>query len=278
MAIWDSISKAVGNTANAIGNKTKEVVETTRVNADISALQDKKSKLLVQLGEMYYAKAETSGMDSLCECIAKLDVEIAKLEKKIDTIRNVHRCAVCGEAVELGARFCPHCGAKMETEAPAEPAEAEFTPDSDGPVTDPELEDLLNKLGTGLGNDEDAEEDEEEDGEKEDGGFFSNVIPDNVAEDLRKGLDDLRKGVEDIGEDIRKNVGSFVDSLKPKSAEEQKEELLSAMREREGTQTQSFTDINAFRKAAEEAAAEAQETAAEVKEIIEGTFEEKTEE
>ena len=126
MAFFDELNKRV----SGIAQSAQKTAEVAKIQHQISQKQAEFDSLYHQIGQLYYACHQRGvqpdeSIVSLCDRVTALAQEIDKLRGKIDEIRDVCRCAVCGNVVERGAAFCSKCGAKLEVKEPEKSAEPE---------------------------------------------------------------------------------------------------------------------------------------------------------
>ncbi|MGE5613946.1 MAG: zinc-ribbon domain-containing protein [Bacillota bacterium] len=131
MAFFEDLGKKVGKAAQAAAKKSSELVEITKLNANIGSETDKIQRLYNQIGKLVYEKyAETGEADenvmTACVEIAEHEKNIKELKKKIAEIKGLKQCVNCGAEMENSQVFCSKCGARNELPAPAvsEPAPA----------------------------------------------------------------------------------------------------------------------------------------------------------
>lgn len=126
MALWNDFGKKAGETMRGFGARAREIAETTKINGQIAIKRTDIERLYGEIGKAYFTinagrSQDAGALDELCAKVKELDTEIADMQRKIDTIRQVRRCPVCGEVSPNTARFCGACGAKFEVETPTEP-------------------------------------------------------------------------------------------------------------------------------------------------------------
>ena len=153
-SIFDKVKRELNKGVTTVNVKSKELLAINRLNALISAYQDKRATLIVELGKATFDMFANSAFDESrlvpkCQEIQDLDNKIAGVEAEIADIRkqsqqvlaeaagdndkdpNALTCE-CGNAVSEDMKFCNKCGKKLEfplpepeteTESEAEPAE-----------------------------------------------------------------------------------------------------------------------------------------------------------
>jgi Zn finger protein HypA/HybF involved in hydrogenase expression len=136
MAFLGNIGKKVGEAAQAAARKSSEIVEITKLNANISSEEDKIQKLYIQIGKAVYGEFVSPGeikedFKALCSQIAEHEQNIKALREKISEVKGIRQCINCGAELERSQIYCPKCGTKNEpaqfAEEPSQPA-AVFCP------------------------------------------------------------------------------------------------------------------------------------------------------
>lgn len=136
MADWkSSISRFAQNAAT----KGKEVAEVTRINMEISNIEQSIKKNHQDLGayisehpELVNPEDET--VAGLLQTIAESKEQMAKLNQNLLDVRNVNICASCGAEVARTSKFCGKCGAPMDRSILETPQAANVCPDCGEPL------------------------------------------------------------------------------------------------------------------------------------------------
>jgi len=139
-SIFDKVKREVNKGVTTVNAKSKELLAVNRLNALISAYQDKRANLIVELGRETFDMFNNSAFDESrvapkCREIQDLDKKIAEVEEEIVDIRkqtqqvlaeaaqgnnqdpNALTCQ-CGNVVRDDMKFCNKCGKKLEFPAP----------------------------------------------------------------------------------------------------------------------------------------------------------------
>ena len=136
----------LGGIAKNIGDKTSEVVETTKLNSKINSEKTAIAECLRQIGEIYYQKylAGDPGDPAAAEFLASIDNHnrvIADAQAEISRIKadgsgqasgaaapagEGMACTSCGKLNPAGTKFCAECGGKVE--APVQTTEENACP------------------------------------------------------------------------------------------------------------------------------------------------------
>lgn len=129
MAFLENLGKRVGEAAQAAAKKSGELVETTKLNVNISSEEDKIQKLYTQIGKALYEKYTAAGVTDddvkeSCEAVKVHEQNIKALRDKILELKGTKLCINCGTEMERTQIFCSKCGTKNDMPAPETAAEA----------------------------------------------------------------------------------------------------------------------------------------------------------
>lgn len=91
--IFDKVVKGIGTGVDAVGSKTKELWDLTRIRSKISDLNADKRRLLEELGETTYEMLAKSAFNfeklkAKAEEIAELDKRISEAEEELQKVRD----------------------------------------------------------------------------------------------------------------------------------------------------------------------------------------------
>ena len=107
-----SISRA---TARAVG-RTGSLIESTKINAMITAETKSIERLHLELGELVYERCLEEKMTPDEEMQVIIDELKSHLEKilsyrvELAEVRGMRVCPSCGEIIDMDVLFCPKCG------------------------------------------------------------------------------------------------------------------------------------------------------------------------
>lgn len=105
--------------AKNVATKGKEMAEVTRINMEISNIEQKIKKAQQDLGA-YVAQqpqllaAQDETVAALLSVIAESNEELERQKQTLLEVRNVNICAACGAEVNRDSKFCGKCGAPMD--------------------------------------------------------------------------------------------------------------------------------------------------------------------
>ena len=99
---------------NTVANKSRELMETAKLNAQKSQKQRELEESYKELGEMAYAKGRLRGeMGEMAKRIKELYTELQQIEVAINAAQSTKECKNCGLKHYVGDNYCPNCGAKQ---------------------------------------------------------------------------------------------------------------------------------------------------------------------
>lgn len=117
MASWKENMSRMAQNAMA---KSKEMAEITRLNMEISNLEQKLRENYIKLGEYVIgnpailAGVEDETITQICQTVAEIKEKLAQDQQQILDIRNVNICSNCGAEVSRTSKFCDRCGTAMD--------------------------------------------------------------------------------------------------------------------------------------------------------------------
>lgn len=128
--IFDKIAQGIDKGLTTVTARSKELIDTTKIKNQIKALQEQKSSVLEELGNMVYAMVLNDNLDQdkikrTCEALSELDRQIKDNEEELiriyeDTQRVLRgRMPVtvcdCGAELHEDVKFCRRCGKKTDS-------------------------------------------------------------------------------------------------------------------------------------------------------------------
>lgn len=122
MGFFDRVKGTVEEAGKNISTAASDNIEIVKCNSAVKTCEAKIKELYTEIGERYYnAETDMSRADfaDLFEQVQKQQSEIAGLKKKLQDLKGVEVCKICGQEISRGSRFCKWCGAAVEQEKPA---------------------------------------------------------------------------------------------------------------------------------------------------------------
>lgn len=115
---FETIRQTITDTAEVVGKKTEEFVETQRLRNKVRVIRRNIQNGYEKLGEALYQKY-TAGeeieedLKRLCEEIKESQKELAACKEDIAQKQGKNQCPVCKAANPKTAAFCMQCGAEL---------------------------------------------------------------------------------------------------------------------------------------------------------------------
>lgn len=121
MGFFDNIGKTLSNAGQTIAQKSKDVVDTAKLNSSINDEQKKITAAYEKIGKLYVERHSDCPEPEFVEyfdAIKASEDVIAECQQKLKDLKGVTICPACGKEVDNDAMFCPNCGNRMHTEKP----------------------------------------------------------------------------------------------------------------------------------------------------------------
>ena len=122
---FERVKKGLDKGLNTVSVKSKEVIETTRINSQIGGLKDDIAKVQRELGEVVYemnlqGALDQSRIQEKCDAITGLKQQIQAKEAELNAVREQAAeelgqaiCPNCKTIIPEGTKFCGKCGTKV---------------------------------------------------------------------------------------------------------------------------------------------------------------------
>jgi len=131
----DFLSK-IKSGASGMTKQAQTMIEVTRLNAQISEKRSSIQSKFRDIGQQVYTRLQSSeesvlddSIRQLCTEIQGIELEIQRLNEKINELKGLKPCPYCKNVVEAGAKFCPNCGAAIpDVESEAVPKDTRTCP------------------------------------------------------------------------------------------------------------------------------------------------------
>ena len=112
---FDDVKKVLQKTGDKVVKKTSEVYEYTKLSIAMSGLKNDIDQLYQQIGKSVYSHYtdddfSIDDISGLCEAVELKNEEIAKIQEKIQQLKNVKICGNCGASSSEESMFCAKCG------------------------------------------------------------------------------------------------------------------------------------------------------------------------
>ena len=127
MAFLDSLKKKAEDVVDKATDKTKEGIETGKLNRNINAEEKATQAIYIELGKNYFGR-EKDNVDAIdrdlmnkikvsMASIAEMKDQIARIKAKEGTAEEAEApqeeelyCPQCNRVIENTDKFCPACG------------------------------------------------------------------------------------------------------------------------------------------------------------------------
>ena len=120
-------AKSLGEGAKTIGGRAGDLVESTKLKFEMSKLEKEVENNISALGNLVFlkfkgAEGHEEEIKRLLDTTKILEEEVAKFTEQIEKLNpKPPVCPKCNAEYLPAAKFCMHCGEKLEQENP--PAE-----------------------------------------------------------------------------------------------------------------------------------------------------------
>ena len=183
---FGDLGKSITRATQKAAMRTGSLIESTKINAMITAESKAIEKLYLELGELVYEQydgGEIKTSSQMSAIVDELDMHLEKISSyrtELAEVKGMKVCPSCGEIIEMDALFCPKCGVSAvtgeaeEKPVPEEEQEEElYEPEDADDEEDDDYEDDADDAEDG------TESEEEDDPEIE----FELVYEDSEEED-----------------------------------------------------------------------------------------------
>lgn len=129
---FGALGKKISKATQSAVDKTSSLVETTRINSQISGEQKEIDKILQEIGRVVFNKVNAGELSpgeeesALIEKIHGHEDKIREFRQNLASVKGMKICPECEELIALDVAFCPKCGAPTPVPKAEEvPIEAE---------------------------------------------------------------------------------------------------------------------------------------------------------
>lgn len=118
MGVFDDFYGTAKDMTDAIGKKTGELVEISKLKLKASQLSNEIQTNYEKLGRSMYTmtKSGYENNELIDSIIQDIDVKISRLkrvEKKISELKNIIKCNCCGTSNGNDSMYCNKCGSRL---------------------------------------------------------------------------------------------------------------------------------------------------------------------
>jgi hypothetical protein len=130
-SFMDDVLTKAKKTADYVGDKTGDAVETGKIKYQIKQVEWNIDKAYTKLGQFYYEQKKGGTdfqeiIDTAVDEIDSLKIKHKELTEKILEYKNAVICPNCGTENDTAFAFCVKCGARLPKYEPdEEPTEAD---------------------------------------------------------------------------------------------------------------------------------------------------------
>ena len=128
---FGDLGKSISRVTQKAVNRTGDLFETTKINAQISGERREIEKLYAKIGAIIYRKIANGTMEA-DEDIAQIvdDIrahagQLASRRRALAGVKRMRVCPACGELIASDVAFCPKCGTPVVVDSPAIPEDVE---------------------------------------------------------------------------------------------------------------------------------------------------------
>ncbi|MEW5768636.1 MAG: zinc ribbon domain-containing protein [bacterium] len=124
--LFDKVKQSVGKGLTAASIRSKEMLETAKINREIGRFQEKRRNLLEKLGNIVYTMYlhsptfDKERIKEMCEALTRLDDQVKDKKEELERTHLKAQEALgivmcdCGAETYKDAKFCSKCGKKIE--------------------------------------------------------------------------------------------------------------------------------------------------------------------
>ena len=120
MPLFDNIKNKTLQAAQAAADKTKLMMEVSKLNGVIDEEKKRINSSLMRIGEICYENHPENVSALTADLVEQINSSKTKIEdysKQINKLKGVAKCEQCGaEVVQYDKPFCSNCGASMSIE------------------------------------------------------------------------------------------------------------------------------------------------------------------
>ena len=124
--LFKRIKQEIDKGITVVSVKSKELIDTARINTQIAELNESKDQILKEIGTIVYQMScdkEYKGDGEIAEKCRLVSELVQQIEEKELELKKLHIdsqeaigkiiCESCGAAMDENAKFCSSCGARL---------------------------------------------------------------------------------------------------------------------------------------------------------------------
>ncbi len=116
MGFFDTVVDTVTNAGREVGDKAKELAETTKIKNEIAAEKRKIKEEYEKIGRLYVKEFKDRPNPLFVESVNKIAASeklIADKEAELDDAKVFKVCPNCGAGMSAESKFCSKCGQEV---------------------------------------------------------------------------------------------------------------------------------------------------------------------
>lgn len=117
MDFLNTLGEKIKDTSKSVADKAKEMSEVSKLNAKISATENKLNRAYLEIGKLYCDKYSGEMLEEFqphLEVINNTIVELDDMKRQVRSLKGYRNCQNCGASIGQNDIFCRACGAKNE--------------------------------------------------------------------------------------------------------------------------------------------------------------------
>lgn len=200
---FGTLGKKISKATHSAASATSSLVESTKLNAQISGEHKTVENLYRRIGEAVAKKAEAGELqlgdeeNAIVEEIRKHKDTILGIRKALASIKGQKICPSCGEQIPKEVAYCPKCGTETPVEEePIEEIMAEAVEDTDEAVP-ASFEEVKEDLGEAAEEVKEAAAETAEEAKE----TFAEVA-EEAAETVSEAAEEVKETVSEAAEEI----------------------------------------------------------------------------
>jgi len=116
MSFFEEVGNTMGSVAQTAITKSKNLAEITKLTLDINASEDQIKTAKLTVGNYVVEKGMLKEDETVQEQLRVIEEKkalIAADKERINVLKNMKPCPVCGAAAARNAKYCSECGADI---------------------------------------------------------------------------------------------------------------------------------------------------------------------